>query len=85
MTCETATDATFKLIQTAAIFALLEWFYLVWSDNLNDTSYFIIGGNKSPFSDRYEAFFIDYSLTPLLIQQNYIDSGDDHDDEEERL
>ena len=43
----------------------------------------MIGGNKAPFSDRYEAFFIDYSLTPLLIQQNYIDSGDDHDDDDD--
>jgi hypothetical protein len=41
----------------------------------------MIGGNKAPFSDRYESFFIDYSLTPLLIQQNYIDSGDNHDDD----
>ena len=23
--------------------------------------------------DRYNAFFIDYSLVPLLVQQNYID------------
>ena len=38
-----------------------------------------VGGNKTPFNDRYEAFFIDYSLTPLLIQQNYIDSGDRDD------
>ncbi|KAJ1385667.1 DNA polymerase III, clamp loader complex, gamma/delta/delta subunit, partial [Ochromonadaceae sp. CCMP2298] len=30
----------------------------------------ILGG-----SERYEAFFIDYSLTPLLVQQNYIDSS----------
>lgn len=26
----------------------------------------------TPFRDRYEAFFIDYSLTPLLVQQNYL-------------
>jgi hypothetical protein len=30
---------------------------------------------RSSFSDRYEAFFIDYSLTPLLVQQNYVDSS----------
>jgi hypothetical protein len=30
---------------------------------------------RTPFQDRYEAFFVDYSLTPLLIQQNYIDSS----------
>src|SRR5690554_6079295 len=24
------------------------------------------------FRERFEAFFIDYSLTPLLVQQNYI-------------
>jgi len=35
----------------------------------------ILGGNKTSFDDRYNAFFIDYSLTPLLIQQNYIDSA----------
>ncbi|KAK8795481.1 hypothetical protein WA158_000138 [Blastocystis sp. Blastoise] len=31
-------------------------------------------GNKIPFSRRYDAFFLDYELTPLIIQQNYIDS-----------
>ena len=35
----------------------------------------ILGGNKTPLNERYESFFIDYSLTPLLIQQNYIDSS----------
>lgn len=35
----------------------------------------ILGGNKTSFDDRYNSFFIDYSLTPLLVQQNYIDSA----------
>lgn len=35
----------------------------------------ILGGSKAPLDDRYNAFFIDYSLTPLLIQHNYIDSA----------
>ena len=29
---------------------------------------------RVPFADRYEAFFTDYSLVPMLIQENYIDS-----------
>lgn len=41
----------------------------------------ILGGGRpsaegaSSFSDRYNSFFIDYSLVPLLVQQNYIDSS----------
>ena len=37
----------------------------------------ILGGSRdgSKHNDRYSAFFIDYSLVPLLIQQNYIDSS----------
>jgi replication factor C subunit 1 len=35
----------------------------------------ILGGSKTSFQDRYESFFIDYALSPLLIQQNYIDSA----------
>ena len=35
----------------------------------------ILGGNKTPFNDRYSSFFIDYSLVPLLVQQNYIESS----------
>ena len=30
-------------------------------------------GAKAPLDERYNAFFIDYSLVPLLIQQNYIE------------
>jgi len=26
-------------------------------------------------NERYNAFFSDYSLTPLLVQQNYIDAA----------
>jgi hypothetical protein len=32
-------------------------------------------GSKTPFDERYNSFFIDYSLTPLLVQHNYIDSA----------
>ena len=37
----------------------------------------ILGGNKPDHSldDRYNGFFIDYSLLPLLVQQNYIDAA----------
>lgn len=34
----------------------------------------ILGGGKTPLRDRYEAFFTDYSLLPLLVQQNYLSS-----------
>ena len=27
-----------------------------------------------PFFDRYNAFFVDYSLMPLLVAQNYLDA-----------
>lgn len=34
------------------------------------------GYHKVPsFDDRYNSFFIDYSLVPLLIQQNYVDAS----------
>jgi replication factor C subunit 1 len=33
------------------------------------------GSNGVTLNDRYNAFFIDYSLVPLLVQQNYIDSA----------
>ena len=33
------------------------------------------GGQKESFDDRFNSFFIDYSLVPLLVQQNYIDSS----------
>jgi replication factor C subunit 1 len=36
----------------------------------------ILGGPpKTSFNDRYDSFFIDYSLVPLLVQENYIDAG----------
>jgi replication factor C subunit 1 len=35
----------------------------------------ILAGNKTPWNERYNAFFIDYSLLPLLLQQNYIDAA----------
>lgn len=41
-----------------------------------DACSMLLGGErKSPWDDRYNSFFIDYSLVPLLIQQNYIDSA----------
>ena len=27
---------------------------------------------KKPFNRRYEAFFVDYSLVPLMVQENYV-------------
>ena len=82
MTCETATDATIKLIEVQLY--LRYWNGSTACEVTIEMIRPMIGGNKAPFRDRYEAFFIDYSLTPLLIQQNYIDSGDDHDDDEDR-
>lgn len=35
----------------------------------------ILTGQRVDFQERYNAFFIDYSLVPLLIQQNYIESA----------
>ena len=37
----------------------------------------ILGGSakQMALSDRYNSFFIDYSLVPLLIQQNYLEAG----------
>lgn len=36
----------------------------------------MLGGQRAaPFDDRYNSFFIDYSLSPLLVEQNYIDSS----------
>jgi hypothetical protein len=35
----------------------------------------ILSGQKTNLDDRYNAFFIDYSLIPLMVQQNYIDSA----------
>ena len=33
----------------------------------------ILSGNRESLDDRYNCFFIDYSLVPLLVQQNYIE------------
>ena len=35
----------------------------------------LLGGSKLPFDERFNSFFIDYSLVPLLVQHNYIDSS----------
>ncbi|CAN0024030.1 unnamed protein product [Ascophyllum nodosum] len=34
----------------------------------------LILGGRAPFSERFEAFFTDYSLLPLLVHQNYLSS-----------
>ena len=34
----------------------------------------ILGGRRS-LNDRYDSFFLDYSLVPLLVQHNYIDAA----------
>jgi hypothetical protein len=47
----------------------------------NNSSADTFGDNKgmsaaqSSFNDRFNSFFIDYSLIPLLVQQNYIESS----------
>jgi replication factor C subunit 1 len=42
-----------------------------------DACQMILSGSRSDLNlnDRYNSFFIDYSLLPLLIQQNYIDAS----------
>ena len=35
----------------------------------------ILAGSKTPVDERFNEFFIDYSLLPLLVAQNYIDSS----------
>ena len=37
----------------------------------------LLAGSRSGLGveDRYNAFFIDYSLVPLLVQHNYIDAA----------
>ena len=40
-----------------------------------DACQMILGGEKTNINERYNSFFIDYSLVPLLIQENYIDSA----------
>lgn len=35
----------------------------------------LLGGPKNDISERYNSFFIDYSLVPLLVQENYIDAA----------
>ena len=32
----------------------------------------ILGGSKHDLSERYNSFFIDYSLIPLMVQENYL-------------
>ena len=31
--------------------------------------------SQSSFDHRYNSFFVDYSLVPLLVQQNYIENA----------
>lgn len=42
-----------------------------------DACMLILGGDKqsTDLNERYNSFFIDYSLVPLLVQQNYIDAA----------
>ena len=36
----------------------------------------ILGGpGKTSFNDRYDSYFIDYSLLPMMVQENYIDAA----------
>lgn len=47
--------------------------------NLSQTGFeaakqMLVGTTKHSFNDRYNMFFNDYELTPLVIQQNYLDS-----------
>ena len=47
--------------------------------NLSQTGFeaakqMLVGTAKHSFNDRYNMFFNDYELTPLVIQQNYLDS-----------
>jgi replication factor C subunit 1 len=35
----------------------------------------ILSGDKAGWEERFQGFFIDYSLMPLLIQENYIDAA----------
>lgn len=40
-----------------------------------DAARLILGGaSRTPLRDRYELFFTDYSLLPLLVHQNYLGS-----------
>lgn len=42
-----------------------------------DACMLILGGDKqsTDLNERYNSFFIDYSLVPLLVQQNYVDAS----------
>lgn len=40
-----------------------------------DACQLLLGGEKTDINERYNSFFIDYSLVPLLVQENYIDSS----------
>lgn len=33
------------------------------------------GNGRASLEERYNAFFIDYSLLPLMVQQNYVESA----------
>lgn len=39
-----------------------------------DAARLILGPSRTPLRDRYELFFTDYSLLPLLVHQNYLSS-----------
>lgn len=40
-----------------------------------DASLSLVSGEKTPWDERYNGFFVDYSLVPLLVQENYIDAA----------
>lgn len=40
-----------------------------------DAALGLMAGEKAPWDERYNAFFVDYSLVPLLVQENYIDAA----------
>lgn len=42
---------------------------------LSNCSGCVCVAGKTSFNDRYNSFFVDYSLLPLLVQQNYIDAS----------
>lgn len=40
-----------------------------------DAALGLMAGDKAPWDERYNAFFVDYSLIPLLVQENYVDAA----------
>lgn len=40
-----------------------------------DAALGLMAGERAPWDERYNAFFVDYSLIPLLVQENYVDAA----------